>query len=106
MERKKSATKRTFLLAILVTVVTFFAAFREDLFQVSKNLEIFSSVYKELSINYVDEINSSGLMKSSIDAMLEELDPYTSYVPESEIEDYKMQFVNTQYGGIGTSIFV
>ncbi len=79
-------------------------AFREDLFLVSKNLEIFASVYKELNINYVDEINPSTAMKTGIDAMLEELDPYTTFVPESEIEDYRMKYVSTQYGGIGATI--
>src|SRR5690606_16011604 len=68
------------------------------------NLEIFASVYKNLSINYVDNVNSSEMMKTGIDAMLEELDPYTEYIPESEIEDYKLKYVSTQYGGIGATI--
>jgi carboxyl-terminal processing protease len=46
-------------------------------------------------------------MRTSIDAMLENLDPYTEYVPESEVEDYKLKYVSTQYGGIGAStIFI
>lgn len=76
-------------------------SFKEDLFLVSKNLDIFASLYKEININYVDETNAPGLMKTGIDAMLESLDPYTEYVPESEIEDYKLKYVSTQYGGIG-----
>ncbi|MFI5451714.1 S41 family peptidase [Pedobacter sp. UC225_61] len=76
-------------------------AFKEDLFLVSKNLDVFASLYKEININYVEETNPTDLMRTSIDAMLEELDPYTEYIPESEIEDYKLKYVSTQYGGIG-----
>ncbi|MFD0940558.1 S41 family peptidase [Pedobacter boryungensis] len=76
-------------------------AFKEDLFLVSKNLDIFASLYKEININYVEETNPTDLMRTSIDAMLEGLDPYTEYIPESEIEDYKLKYVSTQYGGIG-----
>lgn len=78
-------------------------SFKEDLFQVSKNLDIFASLYKEININYVDETNPSDLMRHSIDAMLDGLDPYTEYIPESEVEDYKLKYVSTQYGGIGAS---
>jgi carboxyl-terminal processing protease len=87
---------------LIVSVVSF--SFIEDLFQVSKNLDIFAAIYKQLNINYVDDVNSSELMKNGIDAMLEELDPYTEYIPESEIEDYKLKYVSTQYGGIGATI--
>lgn len=88
----------------LLTISTTTFSFREDLFQISKNLDIFASVYKELNINYVDEVNTSKLLRTGIDAMLENLDPYTEFVPESEIEDYKMKYVSTQYGGIGAGV--
>lgn len=90
------------LSAILISFLSF--SYVEDLFQVSKNLDIFAAVYKQLSINYVDDVNSSKMMKTGIDAMLEELDPYTEYIPESDIEDYKLKYVSTQYGGIGATI--
>lgn len=93
--------------ALLVTFASLTWSFKEDLFQVSKNLDIFASLYKEININYVEETNPSSLMRSGIDAMLENLDPYTEYVPESEVEDYKLKYVSTQYGGIGAStIFI
>lgn len=93
--------------ALLLAFASLSWSFREDLFQVSKNLDIFASLYKEININYVEETNASSLMRSSIDAMLEKLDPYTEYVPESEVEDYKLKYVSTQYGGIGAStIFI
>ena len=84
-----------------VAILSF--SFKEDLFLVSKNLDIFASLYKEININYVDDTNAPQLMKTGIDAMLDSLDPYTEYVPESEIEDYKLKYVSTQYGGIGAS---
>jgi len=72
-------------------------------FEISKNIEILSTLYKELNINYVDGVNPSDLMKTGIDAMLDKLDPYTVYIPESEIEDYR--FMTTgEYGGIGSLI--
>src|SRR6195952_2210251 len=80
-------------------------SFNDDLFQIAKNLDVFSSVYKEVNINYVDDINSSKMIKTGVDAMLDGLDPYTEFVPESEIEEYKLHYVSTQYGGIGAGIF-
>lgn len=72
-------------------------------FEISKNLDILTTVYKELNNNYVDEINYGDLMKKGIDAMLEDLDPYTVFISEAEIEDYT--FMTTgQYGGIGALI--
>jgi carboxyl-terminal processing protease len=81
-------------------------SFNDDFFQVSKNLDVFASLYKEVNINYVDDINSAKMLKNGVDAMLDNLDPYTEFVPESEIEDYKLRYVSTQYGGIGAGIFV
>ena len=72
-------------------------------FEILKNLDIYSTLIKELNTNYVDQINPGELTKTGIDAMLESLDPYTNYITESEIEDYK--FITTgQYGGIGALI--
>ncbi len=93
-----------FLASITVLAVVIFG-FQDDLFQIAKNLDVFSSVYKEVNINYVDDINSAKMIKTGVDAMLDGLDPYTEFVPESEIEDYKLHYVSTQYGGIGAGIF-
>lgn len=98
--------KRTKILFAIFTVVvsTVCAAFLFDnYFEKSKNLDIFTSVYKELSSSYVDDIDSGELMKTAIDAMLESLDPYTTYIPESEIEDFRFQTTG-EYGGIGAMI--
>lgn len=75
----------------------------DNYFEIGKNLEIFNELFKELNIYYVDDTRPGKLMKTGIDAMLASLDPYTQYIPESDIEDYR--FMTTgQYGGIGALI--
>tara|TARA_B100001287_G_scaffold52925_1_gene41711 strand:- start:4828 stop:6459 length:1632 start_codon:yes stop_codon:yes gene_type:complete len=75
----------------------------QDYFEISKNLKIMSSVYEKLNSYYVDEIVPGRVMKKGIDAMLKSLDPYTVYISESQIEDFR--FTTTgEYGGIGASI--
>jgi len=72
-------------------------------FEILKNLDIYSNLIKELNQDYVDEINPGELTQTGIEAMLESLDPYTNFIPESQVEDYK--FITTgQYGGIGSLI--
>lgn len=104
MFRLKSKLQRIILPVVVVTGIISFS-FREDLFEASKNLDIFSALYKELNMSYVDDINSSEMMATGIKAMLSSLDPYTEFVPESDIEDYRMKYVSNQYGGIGTVTF-
>jgi carboxyl-terminal processing protease len=98
--------KRQLFFAGILALALCTWSFKDDLFQLSKNLDVFASVYKEVNINYVDDINSAKMIKTGVDAMLDGLDPYTEFVPESEIEDYKLHYVSTQYGGIGAGIFV
>jgi len=75
----------------------------DSYFEISKNLEIFTELYKELNIYYVDDTEPGQLMKTGIDAMLASLDPYTQYIAESDMEDYR--FMTTgQYGGVGALI--
>ena len=72
----------------------------ERYFEIAKNLDIFASLFKEVNALYVDEINPNKLIRTGIDAMLNSLDPYTNYIAEDEVEDYRT--LNTgQYGGIG-----
>ena len=89
---------------LLIGLLPFIAiAQTTNYFETSKNLEIFTDLFKELDMYYVDEVNSGDLMKTAIDEMLTSLDPYTTYIPESDIEDYR--FMTTgQYGGIGAMI--
>ncbi len=93
------------LVGLFITVGSLSSlAFVNDYFEISKNLEIFTSTYKELNSNYVDDVDPAKLMRTGIEAMVESLDPYTNYISESEIEDYR--FMTTgQYGGVGASIF-
>jgi len=75
----------------------------DSYFEISKNLEIFNELYKELNVYYVDDTQPGKLIKTGIDAMLSSLDPYTQFIPESDMEDYR--FMTTgQYGGIGAMI--
>src|SRR5471030_3042629 len=101
---KRNYKKWGFIAGMLVLAAGIWS-FNDDLFQISKNLDVFASVYKEVNINYVDDINSSKMIKTGVYAMLDGLDPYTEFVPESEIEEYKLHYVSTQYGGIGAGIF-
>lgn len=73
-----------------------------NLFDISKNLDIFGRVLREIDLNYVDEVEVNRFVRVGVDAMLKSLDPYTNYYSASEVEDYR--FLSTgQYGGIGTS---
>lgn len=79
------------------------AAIKDDYFEMSKQLEIMQSAFRELNLFYVDELAPGQLMETGIKAMLAELDPYTRYFPESKMED--VRFMQTgEYGGIGGSI--
>jgi carboxyl-terminal processing protease len=77
--------------------------FSQDYFEVSKNLDIFNTLYRELNIAYVDETKPGQLMKTGIEAMLASLDPYTNYYTENDVEDYKYMTTG-EYGGIGAII--
>lgn len=69
-------------------------------FEISKNIEIFTNMYKEINTSYVDDLDPGQLMRTGIDAMLESLDPYTNYISESEIEGYRY-ITEGKYNGIG-----
>lgn len=71
--------------------------------KISKNLDLFNILYKELDLYYVDTIDSEKAIKSGIDAMLKALDPYTIYIPEEEEEDFKFM-ITGEYAGVGASI--
>lgn len=75
----------------------------ERYFDIAKNLDIFATLYKEVNTYYVDEVDPNALIKEGIDKMLESLDPYTNYIPEDEIEDFRTMTTG-QYAGIGTVI--
>lgn len=74
-----------------------------EYFEISKNLEIFATLYKELNTYYVDDIDPNEFMQEGIDAMLLSLDPYTNFYSEAEIENYRFETTG-KYGGIGSLI--
>jgi carboxyl-terminal processing protease len=101
-------TKKTKILGIaLLLVVSGLFAFKtntnDKYFEIQKNLDIFATLFKEVNTYYVDEINPTKLMKTGVDAMLKSLDPYTNYIPEEDLADYRTMTTG-QYGGIGATI--
>ena len=95
---------KSIIIIIPLAVASFFvSSYTDNFFEISKNLDIFITLFKELNLYYVDETQPGKLMEEGINGMLESLDPYTTYIPESDIEDYR--FMTTgQYGGIGALI--
>lgn len=102
MKYKMSKRLLVNLMAV-VLVVSLTSAAAIKYFDVSKNLEIFTTLYKELNLYYVDETNPGDLMKVGIDAMMQSLDPYTVYYPESRIEDARIEN-SGDFGGFGVNL--
>ncbi len=97
---------KVFRVLILVTVILFSGtinAQEENNFEISKNLEIYGNVLRQLNLNYADDIKPGELTQTAIDKMLQGLDPYTVYIPESKIEDFELMSKG-EYGGIGAMI--
>ncbi|MFY9153610.1 MAG: S41 family peptidase [Prolixibacteraceae bacterium] len=103
---KFSRTKKAaiVLVGIFVFAISFYSFKQDDKnFQIAKNLDIYYTLFRELNLFYVDDIDAGKLVKTSIDKMLESLDPYTNYIPEDDIEDFR--FMTTgEYAGIGALI--
>ena len=92
----------TFILALLLPL-GLLAQEKQNNFEIAKSIDIYNSLLRELNLNYVDEINPGELNETAIKAMLDGLDPYTVFIPESDIENAK--FMTTgEYGGIGALI--
>lgn len=101
----RRALKVAGIVCIAFTLGACFTAFKGDKknFEVVQNLDIFHSLFKELNMSYVDDIDSKKLIKTAIDNMLKSLDPYTNYIPHEEMEDFKLQTTG-EYGGVGSVI--
>lgn len=99
-----SKIKKRYYVAFLLSVFLFIGvSFKDDLFEISKQIEIFTSVYKTINQNYVEETNPSELMDKAIKSMLADLDPYTNYFNEQDVIKFKIN--NTgEYTGIGALI--
>jgi len=92
--------KKKLLFIVFISITFSISAQQDNLFQISKNLELFFSVVKELQINYADQIDPSQLTSTAIGAMLNTLDPYTTLIPEEQIQNYRF-LMSGEYGGIG-----
>ncbi|HEX7069515.1 MAG TPA: PDZ domain-containing protein, partial [Rhodothermales bacterium] len=100
--------KKTTLAGILLSVLMLgaaagFFAPDDEFFALRKNFQIFSAIYEELVGSYVDPIDPEKLMRSGIEAMLEDLDPYTSFIDESDNADIDI-ITRGRYGGVGLNI--
>lgn len=93
------------MISLLLLLSAGLVAFNNDErnFTIAKNLDIFYTLFRELNSYYVDETNPEQLIKTGIDNMLESLDPYTQYIPESDMDDFKTMTTG-EYGGIGALI--
>lgn len=105
MKMKKYFKKyrRTLTIAGITALSFLPIAAADNYFEISKNMEIYSDIYKNLNMYYVDDIDPNKLMRDGVDAMLQSLDPYTNYISEAEMEGYRLQTTG-KYGGIGAAI--
>ena len=94
---------RLALILLVLTAVNAMGQTQKNNFEISKSLDIYNNVLRQLNMYYVEEINPAELNESAINAMLESLDPYTVLIPESQIEDVKLMTTG-EYGGIGSLI--
>ena len=103
---KFSKTKKAAIVVvgIFAFAISFYGFKQDDKnFQIAKNLDIYYTLFRELNLFYVDDVDPTKLVKTSIDKMLESLDPYTNFIPEDDIEDFR--FMTTgEYAGIGALI--
>ncbi len=94
--------KKQRVLVLIIVAVFFIAAFKTDYFEVAKQIEIYTSLFKELNMYYIDDINPARLTERSIDNMLDDLDPYTRFYDEQEVENVKIISAG-EYSGIGAT---
>ena len=91
------------VLAISILAISAFYSPTDKYFEISRNLDIFASLFKEVNAFYVDEVDPEKSIKTGIDAMLASLDPYTNYIPEEDLDAYRTMTTG-EYGGIGSLI--
>lgn len=95
--------KNVLVIIIFICFLNILANDRNKYFEMAKNIELFTNVYKELNASYVDEVDPNKLMTDAITKMLEGLDPFTNYITGADIDEYQMQTTG-KYGGIGSRI--
>ncbi len=100
---KKLVKKKLIVPVLAVVFLVAGSSFKSDFFEIAKQIEIFTTLFKELNMNYVDETNPGELMDSAIKNMLNELDPYTKFLNEQDVEEYKIRNAG-EYSGIGALV--
>ncbi|MEC7263823.1 MAG: S41 family peptidase, partial [Bacteroidota bacterium] len=100
---KMSVKKKIWVPILAVALLVTASSFKSDFFEIAKQIEIFTTLFKELNMNYVDETNPGELMDSAIKNMLDELDPYTRFLNEQDVEAYKINN-SGEYSGIGALV--
>ncbi|WP_373018264.1 S41 family peptidase, partial [Muriicola sp.] len=99
----KLIRKRVLIPVLALFVLLGVSSFKTDFFEIAKQIEIFTTLFKELNMNYVDETNPAELMDTAIKNMLDDLDPYTKFLNEQDVETYRIN--NTgEYSGIGALV--
>jgi len=96
--------KKQVLFALILATIFLSFSFKSNFFEVAKQLEIYTTLFKELNLYYVDEINPAEFTNKAIKNTLKELDPYTNYFDEQEVEEAKIRRAG-EYSGIGVSVF-
>ncbi|MBC2843905.1 S41 family peptidase [Winogradskyella flava] len=100
----KKLLHKKIVLPVLATVIFFSTtAFKNDFFEIAKQIEIFTTMFKELNMNYVDETNPGELMDTAIKSMLDDLDPYTQFYNEQDVESARINNAG-DYTGIGAKV--
>lgn len=102
-QMKWNPKKRGVLFSVIALIFIATTAYKNDYFEIAKQLDIFSTLFKEVNMNYVDKTNPAELMQSSVTQMLKELDPYTTYASEQDVEAGRMKQSNA-YVGIGATL--
>lgn len=95
--------KKILIPIVTLAILVVSSSFKNDFFEIAKQLEIFTTMFKELNMNYVDETNPAELMDTAIKSMLEELDPYTQFMNEQDVEGFKINTAG-EYSGIGAVV--
>ena len=83
---KKNLHKRLIVPGLALVLFVSTTAFKSDFFEIAKQIEIFTTLFKELNMNYVDDTNPGDLMDTAIKSMLDDLDPYTQFYNEQDVE--------------------
>lgn len=103
--RKEFWTKIIIAVFIIIIFSGFFSGNDDVYLKISKNIDLFTRIYKEIALNYVDDVDPEEFMKAGINGMLQTLDPYTVFIDEDKKEDIDLM-TNGKYGGVGISIGV